>query len=138
MHSNLPQILLTAAAITLAAPALHAGQPPFNPGKALSNATQVTSLKAAYSALASANHNYSNHRALAMQAIAQACSLLGTNINTADGKGGEWQFFSDLQLHQAQASLHMVLVGIPAGQQPQVSALLNTAINQITLALAVK
>jgi len=107
-------------------------------GKAhpVSTAVQVLSLRSAYSTLASANHNYGNHRALAMQAIAEACSILGSNVS-GDGKGGEWQFFSDFQLHQAQATIQLVRVGIPKGQQPRIASLLDTAINEINLALKV-
>ncbi len=111
----------------------------FAPGaanQAATATTQVAALRSAYSTLAGANHNYGNHRLLAMQAIAQACSILGANV-TGGGNGGEWQMVSDLQLHAAQATLQLARAGIPAGHQPRVAALMDTAINQISLALAV-
>ena len=53
--------------------------------------TQVAALRSAYSALAGANHNYGNHRLLAMQAIAQACSILAAQCD----RWRQWRGMAD-------------------------------------------
>jgi hypothetical protein len=99
---------------------------------------EVATLQQDYEILATADHDYKGHRVHAMKAIAAACKLLGTDI-TGGGKVREQQALSDEQLRQVLASIEQVRGSLAAaGAQPQVVKHLDTAINQLTIALSIK
>jgi hypothetical protein len=101
-----------------------------------SPATLLVALQTAYSTLRSADHDYHGHRIDAMKDIADAALLLGKDL-TGDGKGGEPQKLSDLQIRSVQMSLLSVGRNAPSGaKHDPLVTLINSAIQQLHLALA--
>jgi len=90
-------------------------------------------LTQAYSALASADHDYKGHRAAAMRHIEAAGKALGVNVR-GDGKGHEAQGVSDNQLRTAQGLLEQARPGLSGRPLRHV----NRAINDLTVALQIK
>jgi len=122
-------------------------------------AAEVTALRPALQLLEEADHDYKGHRAKAMEDIAQACKILGTEIKAAgtrpatragtrpatkpathphkDGEP-EPQNVSDTQLHEALTIVKNVRKGIATGTQPHIAEKLDDAIKEINDALEVK
>jgi hypothetical protein len=96
---------------------------------------EITTLQQAYGLLESADHDYHGHRAHAMDAVKQACMVLGADPK-GDGKGGEQQGESDTQLRQADQLLIKVKSYAAAQKQTQVVLHVDKAISEISLALA--
>ena len=101
------------------------------------DSAEVQTLRAAYTTLEQADHDYQGHRIHAMHALEKACDLLGSDIR-GDGKGKEPQPTSDAQLSAALTQIQQVRDGLAAGTQPKVVAHLDVAIKQIGIALSIK
>jgi hypothetical protein len=100
------------------------------------NIVEITSLERIYEILKFGNHDYNGHRVSAMKAIAKAVKTLGGAIS-GDGKVKENQTISDDQLRQAEFLLEQVRNSF-ADDQKKVNADLNSAVKELTAALAVK
>jgi hypothetical protein len=97
--------------------------------------TLIPTLEKAYTTLASADHDYNGHRGAAMKDIATAAQLLGTDI-TGQGKGGEPQKLSDLQIRSVQMDLLGVGRNLPDGpDKKEIVRHINGAIRQLSVAL---
>lgn len=105
--------------------------------KATDKAAEVATLRQAYGVLSVADHDYKGHRIHAMRAIEAACKLLGTDIS-GDGRNREKQAVSDAQLRTALAQVSGVRATAAADNQPRVLQHLNTAINELKIALSIR
>ena len=127
--------ILALACLTAPFPApLFAADPPARP--AADPAALIQTLDEAYGTLSTADHDYHDHRALAMKEIADAAKVLGGDL-TGNGRGGEPQKLSDLQLRSVQMSLVGVGREAPKGQPKHHDIVLhiNAAIREITAAI---
>jgi hypothetical protein len=111
---------------------------PANASDALaSNTLEIDSLARIYGILATGNHNYQGHRVAAMQAIQHAAGTLGRTLS-GDGGAGLDQKISDDLLHQAQDLLEQVQASFDGDDHASVRKDLDTAVNQLSIALSIK
>jgi hypothetical protein len=94
-------------------------------------------LRNAYNILSTGDHDYKGHRVRAMAAVKAAADLLGMKLS-GDGKDKEQQVLSDDKLKEAQGLLQQVLSASGVQARPKVTKHINTAIEQITIALSIK
>ncbi len=100
---------------------------------AASSNPEVAALQQAYGLLKAADHDYKGHRVHAMDAVKQACMVLGADPK-GDGKGDEQQGESDAQLRQADQLLLKVKTYAAGQKQSQVVLHVDKAISEISLA----
>ncbi len=96
---------------------------------------EITTLQEAYGLLKAADHDYKGHRVHAMDAVKDACTVLGADPK-GDGKGEEPQGQSDDQLRAADQLLYKVRTYATAQKQNQVLVHVDKAISEISLALS--
>jgi hypothetical protein len=90
-------------------------------------------LTQAYTALASADHDYKGHRIRAMRQVKAAAVALGVSLG-GDGRNREAQGASDAQLQTAQGLLQQARAGLSGKPLRHV----NQAIKQISIALSIR
>jgi len=100
---------------------------------AASSTAQVGKLHEAYEVLASLDHDYKGHRALAMHKIEAAAKILGSRVG-GGGKGHEKQVTSDEGIRKAQSILEGAVGGLIGKPRRHI----QEAIHQLTIALRVK
>jgi hypothetical protein len=96
-------------------------------------AAPVDLLRAAYTTLSQADHDYKGHRKDAMKQIAAAAKLLGVTL-AGDGKDKEKQGLSDDHLREAAGLLQQAQAGLAKKPLKHVLA----AEKQIATALSIK
>lgn len=96
-------------------------------------AAPVDLLRAAYTNLSQADHDYKGHRKDAMKQIEEAAKLLGVKLG-GDGKDKEKQGVSDAHLREAANLLHQAQAGLAKKPLKHV----EDAEKQISIALSIK
>jgi hypothetical protein len=133
-------IVCLAALGSTAVFAADAGSGPNKSIAAVDPATLGPTLEQAYGNLTKANPNYVGHRGAAMREIVAAAHLLGTEISAErkpEGKPGESQALSDLQVRSVQMTLLGVGRNLPvAANRDEIVNHINVAIEELTQALA--
>jgi hypothetical protein len=104
---------------------------------AFSDSKEAGMLTRAYTILATGDHDYNGHRVKAMNAVKAAAKRLGVDLG-GDDKYRQKQLLSDDKLREAQGLLTQVLGAAEVKDQPVITKHLNSAINQINLALTIK
>jgi hypothetical protein len=118
-------VSLSLAADLRAAPARRA--------KIANDSAEAGLLREAYVSLATADHDYKGHRALAMKEIEAAAKALGVNLH-GDGKVREAQAVSDDHLRYAQGLLEQITGALGGAGLKRIEA----AIAQLNVALAIR